>query len=198
MLTRKDIAPVVLALAGSVLIHCALIAGTGSMARGWSTSNTPPESVAITLTTSKQDRLANPASPPPRNTEVQASPTSASDTQTIAPGPVVSQYVPSSLLDTSPEVVLELPESMPSLLHFDQGGYSVLVLRIGEDGFVESLDEEYTDLPPTVAEEAKAGFLSVRFRPGTIAGKVTRFAMRVEFMINPSAENRSSGDQGHP
>lgn len=87
---------------------------------------------------------------------------------------------------------------MPSLLHFDQGGYSVRELRIGEDGFVEGLDQEYSDLLLTVAEEAKASFLSVRFRPGTIAGKVTRFAMRVELVINPSAENRSSGDQGHP
>lgn len=198
MLTRRGITPLVLAMAGSVLIHCGLIAGTGTMARGWGNSNTPPGSVEIALTTSTQDRRANPASPPPRNTEGQASPTSASDTQTIGPGPVVSQYVPSSLLDTPPEVVLDLPESMPSLLHFDQGGYSVLVLRIGEDGFVESLDEEYTDLPPTVAEEAKASFLSVRFRPGTIGGKVTRFAMRVEFVINPSAENPSAGNQGHP
>lgn len=198
MLTRKDITPLVLAMAGSVLIHCGLIAGTGTMARGWGTTNIPPGRVEIALTTSTQDRLANPASPPPRKPDGQASPTYAGDTQTIAPGPVVRQYVPSSLLDTPPEVVLDLPDSMPSLLHFDQGGYSVLVLRIGEDGFVEGVDKEFSDLPPTVAEEAKASFLSVRFRPGTIGGKVTRFAMRVEFVINPSAENPSAGDQGHP
>ena len=197
MLTKMNNTPVVLALSVSILIHCGLIAGTGSMASGWDTSSTPPGRVAITLTTSTQDRLANPEFPPPRNTEGQTSPTLASDTQTITTGPV-AEYVPSSLLDTPPEVVLDLPDSMPSLLHFDQGGYSVLVLRIGEDGFVEGLDQEYSDLPQTVAEEAKASFLSVRFRPGTIGGKVTRFAMRVEFVINPSAENRSSSDQGHP
>jgi len=87
---------------------------------------------------------------------------------------------------------------MPSLLHFDQGGYSILMLRIGEDGFVEGVDQEYSDLPPTVAEQARTSFLSVRFRPGTVGGKVTRFAMRVELVINPSAENPSAGEQAHP
>ena len=51
MLTRMNNTPVVLALSVSILIHCGLIAGTGSMASGSGTSNTPPGRVAITLTT---------------------------------------------------------------------------------------------------------------------------------------------------
>lgn len=196
MLTRIYSAPLAPALTVSVLIHCGLIAGTGSMARERDASSTPPGRVAMTLSTSTRGRLASLTSLPPRNTEGQTSPNQASHGQTIATGPA-TRYVPSSLLDTPPEVVLDLPDSMPSLLHFDQGGYSILMLRIGEDGFVEGVDQEYSDLPPTVAEEARTSFLSVHFRPGTVGGKVTRFAMRIELVINPSAESPSASDQGH-
>jgi len=102
-------------------------------------------------------------------------------------GVPVAPYVPSRLLDRPPEVLVDVTDELPSLPFFQQGGRSVLILYIGEDGTVKSIEEEETDLPSTIASEVKRSFLEARFRPGTIGGKPTRFAMRVEVAIRPTS-----------
>ena len=123
----------------------------------------------------------------PSNDFTVAKPATLADKETQAEAGVpVAPYVSSRLLDRPPEVLVDLSEDLPSLPFFEQGGRSVLTLYVGEDGTVKSIDEEESDLPPTIAAEVKHSFLEVRFRPGTIGGKPTRFAMRIEVAIRPA------------
>jgi len=62
-------------------------------------------------------------------------------------------------------------------------------LRVGEDGAITEIDEEFTDLPRAFSEDVKRSFFQIRFHPGTINGKATKFFIRIETSIKPMNES---------
>ncbi|MEI7613155.1 MAG: hypothetical protein WCK63_09615 [Betaproteobacteria bacterium] len=100
-------------------------------------------------------------------------------------------YLPANLLDSLPEAIDDIPDNSALLDRFTQGGTVVLELKVGNQGLVDSVSLESSELPTPVAEVVMTNFLKLRFRIGTVQGVPTRFSLRVEVNIRPLDETGS-------
>lgn len=92
-------------------------------------------------------------------------------------------YLPTSLLDESPQVIDDIPIDDPLLRDYQGEGKLILVLWIGEKGTVDKVSEEYSDLPAVISDEIKRHFYLATFRPGIINGVSTKSRIRIEVAI---------------
>lgn len=93
-------------------------------------------------------------------------------------------YLPTSLLDESPQVIDDIPIDTPLLRNYPAEGKLILMLWIGEKGTVDKVSEEFSDLPTVISDEIKRNFYLATFRPGVVNGVSTKSRMRIEVVVS--------------
>jgi protein TonB len=95
-------------------------------------------------------------------------------------------------LSRRPQALQDIPLEPGQLKIRRESGKLVLKLWISEQGAVDRVEVERSELPPDYAAVVSKEFLSARFQPGEIDGKPVKALMRVEvdyvpLMIDPAA-----------
>ena len=195
------------AIAASLLLHGALLAGLQPVARSW-TSGAPqgdPHSAK-----SVNVRFVDPVVPVAPKAVVldpQASITERAVPQALPAGaphgaakdPVSgilppARYYTALELDRRPQPLQSIEPVYPALALAPIGRVT-LALYIGEDGEVERLEVEAADQTGDFAGSARKAFGSARFLPGMRNGVAVKSLMRIEVRFGEPLEHTAGGQE---
>ena len=182
----------VLALLLSLLLHIAVIAIAGGgkgkgKTFGLTVRVSPPPNISVRLATMTDNTM--PASPTPALPK-QLTPTPEKpeelpvvppkkishevsgdgDPQAVSTPITESAYLSVKNLSRRPVVLFPVDVNFPELSQIPEGGYIHLSLWINEEGKVDAVTLEKTNLPPAIVERAKLTFMQAEFSPGEIKG----------------------------
>ncbi len=197
------------ALAGSVLLHAALLAGLQGPPRDWPSGS--PAALEVHFRATEPRIPPVPPPPPaaparPAATQAPAAPAPVARAAPPAGAPHGSASVPvpgilppvkyytALELDRRPQPLAPIEPVYPALALSPKGRVT-LALYINEAGEVDRLDIESADQTGDFAGSAKRAFGSARFLPGMRDGVAVKSLMRIEVRFGEPLEHSLGGQE---
>jgi hypothetical protein len=105
--------------------------------------------------------------------------------------PARGAYLPRPLLSIAPKIKAEVVIAMPPGADDGARHVGVLSLFIDEQGRVRHIEPDDPALPPDMEQAAQEAFMSARFSPGQVGGRVVKARINVEVVFESALEAAS-------
>lgn len=184
------------ALAGSIVLHAALLAALGGLLRDWTggPGDGLPRPLRVEILSSDAPPPV-PAAPRPAAPVPEAQQAARNSGTGAAPALLPPQkYYTALELDRRPQPLAPIEPVYPALA-LSPVGQVTLALYISEKGEVDRVEVESADATGDFAKSAQQAFGSARFLPGLRDGVEVKSLMRIEVRFGEGPQHRPGGQE---